>query len=59
MVELGGLLCRIARFFLVQNAKTGKNIPNKHKICIPNVHKIYQHVPFQEPSKFTQIGMVG
>jgi hypothetical protein len=24
--------CRVARFFLVQNTKTGKNIPNAHKI---------------------------
>jgi hypothetical protein len=32
---------RIARFFLVQHTKTGKNIPNNHK-NIPNVYKIYE-----------------
>jgi hypothetical protein len=26
---------------------------------IPNGHKIYQHFPFQGPSKFTQIGIFG
>jgi hypothetical protein len=25
----------------------------------PNVHKIYQHLPLQEPPKFTQIGISG
>jgi hypothetical protein len=40
---------RVARFFLAQHAKTGKNIPkrlhniqNYHRISIPNAHKIYQ-----------------
>jgi hypothetical protein len=27
---------------LVQRTKTGENIPNNHKIGIPNGHKIYQ-----------------
>jgi hypothetical protein len=26
------LLCRVARFFLVHDSKTGKNVPNAHKI---------------------------
>jgi hypothetical protein len=30
-------------------------IPNGQKI--PNGHKIYQRLPFQEPPKFTQIGI--
>jgi hypothetical protein len=25
----------------------------------PNVHKIYQHLPLQDPPKFTQIGIFG
>jgi hypothetical protein len=48
-VQRWWLLCRVARFFMVQyNTKTGKytkwtqNIPNEHKIHIPNEHKIYQ-----------------
>jgi hypothetical protein len=32
---------RVARFFLVQDTKTGKNIPNDHKIYLPNAHKIF------------------
>jgi hypothetical protein len=39
-----------------------QNIPNgnkKYQIAknIPNGHKIYQHLPFQDPPKFTQIGI--
>jgi hypothetical protein len=62
----------VARFFLVQNTKTGKNIPNDHKIHIPNGHKIfpmavkrpnghktYQDYPLQDPPKFTQIWIFG
>jgi hypothetical protein len=30
-----------ARFFLVYGTKTGKNVPNEHKI-VQNVHKIVQ-----------------
>jgi hypothetical protein len=52
---------RVARFFLVQQTKTGKYIPNDHKIYQratkytkfpqkrPNDHKIYQHLPLQDP----------
>jgi hypothetical protein len=32
---------RVARFFLAQNTKTGKNIPGYHKIPIPNGHGIF------------------
>jgi hypothetical protein len=54
-----------------KHIKNGKNIPNYRKLnqmaihCskfpknIPNGHKIYQHVPFQGPPKFTQIGIFG
>jgi hypothetical protein len=27
--------CRVARFFLVHDTKTGKNVPNKHTIYYP------------------------
>jgi hypothetical protein len=33
---------RVARFFLVNYTKPGKNVPNGHKLCIPNVCKIFQ-----------------
>jgi hypothetical protein len=51
---------RVARFFLVQNTKTWKNIPHDHKIFPmavkrPNGHKIYQYFPLQNPPKLTQI----
>jgi hypothetical protein len=45
------ILCQeksgVARFFLVYDTKTGKNVPNEHKmyqmvINIPNVCKIFQ-----------------
>jgi hypothetical protein len=67
----GHIRTRVARFFLVQNTKTGKNIPNDHKIYHmditylqwpqnrPNGHKIYQDFPLQGPPKFTQIGIFG
>jgi hypothetical protein len=60
-------LCRattVARFLVVQHTK---NIPNNTKISQnvtkytnwsqnrPNGHKIYQHVPSQDPSKYTKI----
>jgi hypothetical protein len=52
---------RVARFFLVQAFQIGKkctkrpqNIPKGQKY-IPNGHKIYQHLPFEGPPKFTQI----
>jgi hypothetical protein len=67
------LHARVTRFFLVQHTKTGKNIPNNHKLFQidtkytkwpqkkPNGHKIYQHLPFQDPPKFKfiQIGIFG
>jgi hypothetical protein len=64
-------MARVARFFLVQNTKWGKNIPNYHKIYQmtityfqwpqnrPNGHKIYHDFPQQDPPKFTQIGIFG
>jgi hypothetical protein len=36
-----------------------QNIPNGHKIGRPNDHKIDQHLPLQDPPKFTQIGTFG
>jgi hypothetical protein len=62
---------RVARFFLVQNTKTGKNIPNYYKLYQmsikynkrplnwPSVHKIYQQLPLQDPPRFTQIWIFG
>jgi hypothetical protein len=61
----------VARFFLVQNKKTGRNIPNDHKMHQmairyfqwppnkPNGHKMYQDFPLPDPPKFTQIGTFG
>jgi hypothetical protein len=58
---------RVARFCLVQNTKTGKNIPNYPELYQmfikynkrPSVHKKYQHLPFQDPPKCTQIWIFG
>jgi hypothetical protein len=52
---------RVARFFLVQHTKTGKNIPNDHKShkIYNNDHKMNQHLPLQDRQKFTQIGIFG
>jgi hypothetical protein len=36
-----------------------QNIPNGWKKCRPNGHKIYQHLPLQDPPRFTQIGIFG
>jgi hypothetical protein len=33
---------RVARFFLLNITQTGKNVPNEHKIFVPNGHKISQ-----------------
>jgi hypothetical protein len=33
---------RVARFFLLQLTKTGENVPNDHRLHIPQCHKIYQ-----------------
>jgi hypothetical protein len=62
---------RVARFILVLCTKPGKiyqitakynkwpqNMPNGRKIE-KNGHKIYQHLPLQDPPKFTQIGIFG
>jgi hypothetical protein len=61
----------VARFLLVRDTKTGKNVHNEHKLyqmiikypkCPLNVqdgHKIYQHFPNQGTPKFTQIGIFG
>jgi hypothetical protein len=60
-----------ARIDLVKDTKTGRNIPNDHKMYqiaiqynkwlqyIPNFRKIFQHFPFQGPPKHTQIGIFG
>jgi hypothetical protein len=56
---------------LAQHTKTGKNIPDDHKLyeivtkytrwpyTLPNGHKIYQYLPLQDPPKFIQIGIFG
>jgi hypothetical protein len=31
----------------------------KYNKLPPNIHKIYQHLPLQDPPKFTQIGIFG
>jgi hypothetical protein len=33
---------RVARFFLLRDTKTVKNVPNQHKM-FQNGHKIFQH----------------
>jgi hypothetical protein len=65
------LTSRVARFFLVQHTKTGKNIPNNHKIYQlatkytkwqynrPNGHKMNQHLALRDPPKFAQIWIFG
>jgi hypothetical protein len=60
---VGGNLIRVARFFLVQQTKKGKNIPNYHKIYQmsvkrPKVHKIYQHLPLQDPQNLPKFGFL-
>jgi hypothetical protein len=45
------VLARPARFFSVQHTETGK--------IGPNGRLIWQHLPFQDPPKFTQIGIFG
>jgi hypothetical protein len=56
---------------LAQETKNGKNIPRRGKIYKmtikytkrpdnrTNGHKIYQHLPLQDPPKFTQIRVLG
>jgi hypothetical protein len=60
---------RVARFFLVHDTKTGKNVQNgytmyqmvinypKYPWNIPSGHKIYKHFPILGPQKFTSIGI--
>jgi hypothetical protein len=71
----GGLQTRdlliLLALSLVQHIKTGKNVPNYHKMYqmatkwtkLPqkrqNGYKIYQHCPLHYPRKFTQIGIFG
>jgi hypothetical protein len=63
---------RVARFLLVQNTKTRKNIPNYHELyqmsikynktikwTVKSVLKIDHHLPLQDPPKFTQIWIFG
>jgi hypothetical protein len=63
---------KVARFFSVQNTKTGRNVPNCHELYQMSikynkrplnehlsVHKIYQHLRLQDPPKFTQILIYG
>jgi hypothetical protein len=66
LIQLG-----VARFFLVQDTKMGKNIPNHQKVFqmtlkytqwqqnITNRHKIHQHPSLQDLPKFTQITIFG
>jgi hypothetical protein len=61
---------RIARFFSVQDAKAGKNIPNvpkmhkKAKKCTgwpsnrQNCHKKYQHFPFKTLKNLPKLGFL-
>jgi hypothetical protein len=42
----------------IKYTKWPQNIPHCRKIDLPAV-KIYQHLPLQEPTKFTQIGIFG
>jgi hypothetical protein len=55
---------RVARFVLVHDTKTGKNVPNEHK-RYQNAHKIFQmaikykHFTIYVPPNFAQIGIFG
>jgi hypothetical protein len=44
---------------IIKYTKLPQNIPNVRKIHRPNGHKVYQHLPLQEPQKFTHIGIFG
>jgi hypothetical protein len=35
----------------------GDKIPHGHNMYIPNVNRIYRPFPFQDPPKFTLIGI--
>jgi hypothetical protein len=57
--------CRVARFFLAQRTKTGKNIPKKdqkhiqYTNCsnVPNGHKVYQNFLLQGLIKIGIFGL--
>jgi hypothetical protein len=36
---------RVARFFLVHDTKTRKNVPNEYVQSVPHDHKIFQNIP--------------
>jgi hypothetical protein len=42
----------------INYSKWPQNIPNGRKNR-PNGHKMYQHLPSQDPPKFTQNGILG
>jgi hypothetical protein len=62
---------RVARFFLVQKYQNWKNLPNYNELYLmsikynkrpyngPSVHKIYQHLPVQDPPNLTQSWIFG
>jgi hypothetical protein len=43
----------------IKYTKWPQNIANGRKIHRPHGYKTYQHLPLQEPPKFTQIGIFG
>jgi hypothetical protein len=65
-----GISKRVARFFVLQHTKTGKNTPNKiyqmttkytYQMAVkrPNGHEKHQQLQLQDPPKFTQTGILG
>jgi hypothetical protein len=46
------------QIFLGTKYQNGKKF-TKLQRTIPNVHKIYQHLPLQDPPNFTQIWLFG
>jgi hypothetical protein len=48
-------LTMVAKFSWYNIPKWENNMYNKSQQKRPNVHKIYQHLPLQEPPKITQI----
>jgi hypothetical protein len=70
--DTGKMRSKVVRFFLVQNTKTGENIPDDHHMYIPmylpkyihtikitNRPKIYEHFPFQGLPRHIQIRIFG
>jgi hypothetical protein len=54
--------CQIVRDTMYQNGEKYQittKLPNGCHAYILNGHEIYQHFPFQDPQKFTQIGIFG